>query len=267
MSIKFTDIRPQFTGSEGYVCPNECLLSLREVLKSMPWKPSVGGSIASGGEVPLTVILPHVDSLKIVDHNYISLWWTCFKILMIKHRTNAQIRELFAGPLKDFSALINDLKAEIPINAPATNEEHLRWYWGTGATLKVYWTDQITDAHLDAARERLDEVEVIHGDLRDLSNIDLLYISNALEHTPHDSKADLRNDLHKVLIPGGMILRSDALDQTNKITKTFSLPKGVSTVGLGWHYGLARTVIHNKVATERLQDNDQASSTAHEARV
>lgn len=177
--IKFTDVRPTFNGSSAHTEPNECLFALRSLLDDMPPLVAKGGSIASGGEVPLTVVLPRVEHLKIVDHNYGSLWWTCNKILMIKHRTNEQIKALFENPLTtDFVKLIQDLQPENPVVE------------GARAMCRVavnYWLREITPRELDIARERLDQIEVIHGDLRDLgTNLDLLYISNALEHQPFD---------------------------------------------------------------------------------
>lgn len=179
VNIKYTDIRPTYEGSSTHCCPNECLVTLRSLLEDLPPLMARGGSIASGGEVPLTVVLPRVESLKIVDHNYGSLWWTCNKILMIKHLTNEQIKALFEGPSADFSKLLTDLQGENPLYS-----EHRPII---SRVAENYWLREITFRDLDIARERLDQIEVIHGDLRDLgTKIDLLYISNALEHQPFD---------------------------------------------------------------------------------
>lgn len=217
MSIRFTDVRPTFIGSSAYVCPNECLVSLRESLHKARKGAYLylGGSIASGGEVPLTVILPTVDRLKMVDHNYGSLFWACTKILLIKHRTNEQIRQLLApvpNPnttaydaydrlCEDFAKFMRDVHAENPLkdkhkltdlDGPSVGKgvgsmyQTLKSNW---FTLTQYWHHEILDTHLDAARDRLDNIEVIHGDIRDMGEgLDVLYISNALGHGPHDSR-------------------------------------------------------------------------------
>lgn len=188
MAIKYTDVRPSFEGSSMHVCPNECLIMLRSLLNDLPPLMAKGGSIASGGEVPLTVVLPRVEHLKIIDHNYGSLWWTCNKILMIKHRTNEQIKALFEGPPTDFVKLMNDIQGENPLSGRGFNLNY--------RVADQYWLHEITPRELDIARERLDQIEVIHGDLRDLgTNLDLLYISNALEHTSFDGKSGDRSNL------------------------------------------------------------------------
>ena len=181
--IKFTDVRPEYNGSTSHASPNECLVTLRSLLDDLPPLMAQGGSIASGGEVPLTVVLPRVEQLKIVDHNYGSLWWTCNKILMIKHLTNEQIVALFKGPQADFTKFLNDLKADNPLSG--------KYYTDTSKNVaNTYWLREITPRDLDIARERLDQIDVIHGDLRDLgTKIDLLYVSNALEHCPFDGPA------------------------------------------------------------------------------
>lgn len=213
--IKFTDIRPTFTGSETYMLPNEYLPELRKLIADLPNDLPLGGSIASGGEVPLTVILPKVQKLKVVDHNYGSLWWTCVKILLLRRFKYEELLKEFARPNTDFNSLIADVAKdiELPIKqSPFYCCESARRSVCQACQdkLKAFWTNQVTPEIADEVRERLDVIELIHGDIRDLGeNLDLLYISNALSHSPFDGNYKaLDANIKQVLAQGAIVLMS-----------------------------------------------------------
>lgn len=256
--INFRDAMTHFNGPSVYAHPNEDLLAIRNlVVEHLKHKghANMGGSIASGGEVPFTIMLPHCHKLKLVDHCYGSLQWACVKFLLLREHDGAALHKFFedATPVgvQRFQAFQLEALKELPetlqnkingIPKVVPSCEVINWL-----TMCKYWRDTPV-AMLDQARERIDEVEFIHGDIRDLGKdcIDLLYISNAIGHTPHDNNRDaLKAGIFDVMTLGGTLISTDRLpEDCQQIT---------SASAGSWHCKLGTKTFSRCRATERFR--------------
>ena len=202
MKPKFRDLRPTFASSSFYAVPNESITTLTEMVKKAAPKRSAG--ICSSGEVPLFVLLPHSETVTAVDHSYDSLRMGITKALLLEHHTTAEIKTLLNEPTTaptsatsgrqggKFVDACAAVQAEIPTAVPPSRQGMWIDY---GAISRLWKT--IPDATFDAARERLENLTFLHGDLRDLGKprkFDLLYTSNAMEHTGHDGNSPKLKD-------------------------------------------------------------------------
>lgn len=257
MSIKFTDIRPSFVGSSTYVCPNECLVNLRQVLDKAVPNINKAGSIASGGEVPLTVVLPHVqDHLTIVDHNYGSLFWTATKILLLKHHTNEELVRLFEDSTgNNFFAVVKHLSTENPLT-----KHYMPAFMPSWSDLRLYWQKEMSPTIWDKARERLDNVELIHGDFRDLSpDIDFLYLSNAMGHSGYkgyQNYAQMAQAVGDMLKAGTIVLATTSHDTDHQIPNCTLVAGQAEAHSHGNHwaaYVVRKVMPQPKMVTERFQ--------------
>lgn len=236
-SPKFIDLMPNSpNGPTGWVyeCTNEDLPTLRSLTSTAVrggWflrRVKKVGSIASGGEVPLTVLLPAVKGeLIAVDHSLGSLAWAFFKVhLLQRFPTTTEFKKW----LKDvdeaeFTKVFKEVIATLPFSAPnylvgwgmSSNLEHIRNQWlSTPAAL------------LSKARERLDLITFIHGDITDIAPygpFDLLYVSNALAHVTSKTNQEHTGDAIKPLLTArGKVIATHDLTpvlgppQANKLT-------------------------------------------------
>ena len=257
--IKFTDIR-SYVGSQAYLCPNECLHSLRAALDAAPNKePITGGAIASGGEVPLSVVLPRLRGvLQIVDHNYGSLFYTCVKILMLKHKTNAEIDTL-TGSETAMRAFAESTRGENPLSQFFKDGLPVPCESSPWTRLGAFWRSEIPYDLRDAARTRLHQIELIHGDLRDLNrDLDILYTSNAFGHTPHDrGRDDFRTGTMALVKMGGVILTTYAspgygLQVEEDFTEAANIHEQC-THGCSWIAYLYQRKVSRPIVTERFR--------------
>lgn len=175
--INFIDWRPEFKGNEHYQSSNEHLPTLRGLAeKHGPYRTT--GGICSSGDVFLTSILPFAKRYVAVDHNYGSLAIAMLKVLLLSHHSITAVMKLLQPHTYDLAPIMTELQKELP-DCPALK----------GFTCSSHWCNDwlmAGEANLAKAKERLNEITFIHGDLRDLKqaepHYDLIYLSNALEH-------------------------------------------------------------------------------------
>lgn len=240
MRFKFIEKRPVDKGS-GFIIPNEELSILREFVSHT--NPTRAAAICSGGEVPLTVLLPVCQEVVAVDHSKVSLAWACVKALMMEKFDGNTIIKMFLldspNTLWDlFRELIKEAPDAISMKGPgATYSSDLRYMSNMWRHIPAYLIDQ--------ARERLENLTIIHGDLRDLEGeYDLLYTSNATEHQGHDNRCPTASDFLPVIKKDGHLLHTHTHNGAGfgapqlelKHQTKFSGPAALN--GMTWNYYL-----------------------------
>lgn len=268
MRFTYEDKMPNTNVGEGYNYPNENYGVLCELADKAKFKKAA--SIASGGEVPLFVVLPRANSVMAIDHSYNSSRWVCVKALLLEHNTTQQIRKLLkdiAGNAAVGEKLFLELGKELPpeLHRLATkHNSYSSYYYEPKPVEKASWAyvfgyfdfrgwalymNSIPDAMLDAARERLDNLTVIHGDLRKLEEygkFDFLYASNAPEHYTYEGGKMLGFDPMVDLVKRrGYVLHTYNSRRTfPEVWKEAALfhgrPKENGSMGNSWHYRLSQ---------------------------
>lgn len=214
--ISFQDEYPQFNGP-GHTVTNEEPELWRALLKGK--KPKKVGSIASGGEIPLLCFLPKASEVVAVDHAYRAILVVYIKALMLQtlgaDKTKAFLED---GDKKTLGAIVSDLSKQLPDTLAAAYKKVSNSYdSGSSALLGSDLVSYRSTWHyatrntLNAARRNLDKLSLVHGDIRDLDKygpFDVLYISNAYEHTDRYSKRPSANIFLNLVKPGGWLLAS-----------------------------------------------------------
>lgn len=177
------------------------------------------GTIASGGEIPLFVMLPRAASVVAVDHSYRSLYVTFMKALLFQSMSLPKLRRLTenANAYTPFAEACAKLEHMLP--------EVLRTKHTMVGTTKNSYNAPITYADYPAIRREiyhtpsaavwlglrnLENLTLIHGDLTDLSGygapFDLLYVSNATDHTNRTKLYPKLADWSNLIRDGGFLL-------------------------------------------------------------
>lgn len=228
-SPKFIDLMPNNPsgGPYGWVyeCTNEDLPTLRSLAAVAirgGWfvkKAKKVASISSGGEVPLTVLLPAIKGeLIAVDHCLGSLAWAYFKVYLLqKFPTTAEFKKWLKSVTEiDFVAALH---ASVAASPSPINNVSLNSYRQTDNLNQIrnQWT--ATPSRLiDRARERLDLVTFIHGDLRSIEPygpFDLLYVSNAMAHISFDGGMIAGDKIKPLLTTRGKVIATYDLTPLN----------------------------------------------------
>jgi len=215
--IPFQDEYPQFDGA-GHVVTNEEPELWRSLLKGK--KPKKVGSIASGGEIPLLCFLPKGSEVVAIDHAYRPILACYIKALMLQKlgadKTKALLED---GDRKAMTELVQDLAKELPDSLTSIYKKVSTSYGYSSASAAI-GTDltsyrstwhYATRNTLNAALRNLDKLTLVHGDLRDLAKygpFDVVYISNAYEHTNRDRQRPSSAVFPDLVKPGGWILAS-----------------------------------------------------------
>lgn len=246
MRVQFKDARPNYNYQWGYIITNEDPAILRQLMTRSKWRRRnvrrVLG-IASAGEIPLQTLIQHADEVVAVDHAPPSLVWALIKSLMIEQLSNHDVRNFFLGPLDDVDKRIKELYALLPLSlrtsvpnvyqgvSPFFGGVVIREDYRERLLSKWRW---VSDNILDRAREKLDNITFIKGDIRDFPDaaFDLVYASNCMAHTDtaHDRKGPLINEiLQAIKSKGGLIY---TVSRHNPVThpdhKAFKLLKTVA---------------------------------------
>lgn len=257
MRIKFEE-RREYEANACYQFTNESLVYTRELVeKAQPKKVS---GICSGGDLLFGVFAPVADTCVMIDHSMQSIKAAMIKGLLIENLTGQELKRLLddakvkntdyygATPaclLQDaIQAAVVDLPKEVkrPNALYGDGIPFAASRWGN------VWSS-VTAKDIDATRERLDQITIVHGDLRDLTDFgtfDLLYLSNALEHTSFDGGKPGAAFTEKVLNPGGHVLLTGA--GATSLGQTFSVLNSGKVIGkhaphhveelLTWQYNL-----------------------------
>lgn len=224
MRFKFEERRPDFFANSAYQATNEDTKTIRRLVADI--RPSRVASIASGGEVPLTVMLPQAsDGVWAVDICYGGLAWTALKALLLEHLGAKGVIDLFKGGAKGvapparwhhFRDLLVELSAELPdiLKGRVVINSRDNSYNPFSAIYQLWdvETGRVDEKLLDATIERLGTLTLVHGDIRDLAgiNADIYYTSNAITYGgAYDGKPISLDDLAPVLKQGGHVLATD----------------------------------------------------------
>jgi hypothetical protein len=214
--IRFTDLRPTYVGSHYYIVPNESVNGWIHLVESLKTRFKHAGSICSGGEVPLLVLLPFADKVTAIDHSYKSLAIAISKVLLLRNHTADQLIQMNKVTL---NGLITEFQKDLPESLRCFNiANDLCCESGSYGTVTGKWR-KIGLHRIDAIRERLDDIDFIHGDLRDLPRVDCIYTSNAAGHERHDKAPSeaFTKDVCRSLVSGGHLLSSHAVDNESSI--------------------------------------------------
>ena len=242
MRFKFIDANPGYPGG-GFSVTNENMKALRHLVELIPSRKRLGG-ICSGGEVPITVLLPMAsEEVVVVDQGLTAIGPALIKLLMLERFGGAGMKvELFKRQAIDYLDLIQELPRDLGIIVlDATRHLSGSFYvWNT-----------FDNKILDEAREKLELLTVVHGDLSEIHKfasgpLDAIYTSNAMGWgliTPDNGNRLSTQHLEPALTPDGFLFGTSPIDQYRgwKPVKTYSnavaLPQELRGND-GWSYGL-----------------------------
>jgi hypothetical protein len=183
------------------------------------------GAIASSGEVVLFSLLPQAESVIAVDHAYRSLAVFWLKVLLLDTHGPADTKKILTGPyegivtaaenlLSRFPAALVKLVQPVPDRYDPLHKRQIpcidRW---TAEPLRKEW-NLVSEEILSQAARKLGDLTLLHGDLSDLSShgpFDVLYVSNATEHTGRSKRAPTWTDLRPLVRDKGIVLRAHSV--------------------------------------------------------
>lgn len=205
-SLAYEDVN-EFDPRWPFSTTNEDVTLWQEILKDVDIHDAA--AICSGGEIGLFLLLPRISSrLVLVDHSYESLYYALVKYILLKERDSGEVYSLFTDRLKTselgsaVGAISHLLPAKVSLKYESIMERHLE--------ISRVWM-KIPESNVSQAKEKLDQVKFIHGDMSDLQREEpfgFFYISNALEHEDRNrTKPDIAA-IQSVVRPGGFILCS-----------------------------------------------------------
>jgi hypothetical protein len=261
-SILFAEKHP-YRSLTRYAAVNEEPEVYREMLQGLHFKKAL--SICSGGEVLLFNILPVSDEVIGVDHSVMSIAAALTKILMLgtwgakrtleflsrtedysdgrkvlqKKSEDICVFEEFFPPairqgMLDFAQRFHPTRPVSPaINAGDWNNIRLEW-------------SRFTPEQCQDVADRLNRLSLVHGcitDMADQGPFDLIYASNAMDHTKRPPKGESYGatlkitELKPLLAPGGHLLFAGGYGTLphQGFTTISAIRKGSRT---GWNYGL-----------------------------
>lgn len=168
----------------GYWETNEEPELHRKLLKGRTYKRAA--AVASGGEISLLTLLPHVEEqLILVDHSYHSLAVSMVKAVLLKQRGARKTKDLFLNNTRDeILRAFREAAFSLPTRVREGLENNKSCLYTTNP-LRREW-NYIPLIRIEIARKRLPLVSFVHGDFRDLKDdapFDFLYVSNAFEYS------------------------------------------------------------------------------------
>lgn len=246
--IRFEDLYTGPFKGQPFLCTNEEPQLYRELLEERKF--CRVASIASGGEIPLLVLLPRSVSVFMVDHTYEALASCWAKMGLLSLYGPAGMLRLLANETDVVNA-IKSIECPDLIRPFLGNFCHGATDWGGNSTLgdaRRFW-EEVGEETLGLVARNLDKVVLVHGDFRDLlkfGQFDLFYGSNICEHTSRIHSRVLDTGCHyQEQIPDLQdqmcLVGAQGLLMNSRVTA--SLPRGLKEVGcrigkLGWTYTL-----------------------------
>lgn len=217
---KFVDHHPAYSAS-GYIATNE----EPELFNEMLGKKQLGrvATIASSGEVLLSVLLPRATEIMAVDHSYYSLSTSIAKLLLLQKMGSKTLHAaLRQEAYESIIAEVNAVWDAMPEPLKTAHKRHLidTYSW---PSVRKEWRD-LPVPHI--TKKVIEKVSFMHGDLLDLQahgTFDALYVSNAMEHVNRNHRSIGLNDLQVLLNPGGLLLYT--VQTTYSRTANFRIPK------------------------------------------
>ncbi len=197
--------------ASGYACTNEEPEMFRELLYGKAFRRVL--SICSGGEIPLLILLPRTTrEIVAVDHSKRSLMVTYLKALILNHY----------GP-KETIDILTTMRNETSCAKVRKVVDSLPKELVTPSTYRTPTTELTDDSHnlarewklareqdLRASIKKLHLLKLVQGDLTDVradhEPFELLYFSNAFEHTDRNGRSPDPRKIEQLVVPGGLIL-------------------------------------------------------------
>lgn len=235
MPPKFEEHCNTFNCLTGYQATNEEPILHKMLLHGRRFQRT--GGIAGGGEIPIFVLLPVSDQVVVVDHSYASLAITWMKTLLLaKLGARATKALMIEQPYEKFAVVANELKAELPEAMRA----HMKLNSYSYKEITREWT-LISTALMEKCRGLLDNLTLLHGDLKDLKAhgpYDLVYLSNALEHTTNrENKAPtVASAVDPLVKPNGLLLQTGTWNTA--VAPGWKLVKALNGTRTAWAHNL-----------------------------
>lgn len=204
---QFEDKHPEYNAS-GYVFTNEEPALFNALLGDI--KVKTAACIASGGEILLSVILPRAKKVYAVDHAYRALGATLLKILHLQEMDGLEYASICADHGEKFRGFTKKQKELWKQHVPEIIQKKCGndAYWlddsYSFAQIKQVWPAGTAPKKL--TKSIINRITLLHGDLRDVPKVDLLYVSNAMEHIARDNKSPTLRQFAAHLNPGGYIM-------------------------------------------------------------
>ena len=200
----------------GYSCTNEEPERFRELLKGKTFKRVL--SICSGGEIPLMILLPRTTKEVIaVDHSERALLATYLKVVILNHYGPKEAIKILTG-LRSESEVAKVCKV---VDQVPNHLREVKSYNAYPAGVLVYDAGNLNrewklarEQDLRATIKKLHLLKLVQGDLMDVLKkydpFELLYFSNAFEHTGRSGKYPDPRSVERLLGPGGLVLTAAA---------------------------------------------------------
>lgn len=240
---KYEDVHPAYTAS-GYVATNE-----EPRIHSMLLAPhrhiERAASIASGGEIPLMVLLARCKEVVAVDHSYFALASTMLKAILLQTLGARKLVEMMVEQsYNDFKPHMENAKNYMPPTLAANasfTDYHYRDIRNEWFYVKV--------GVMERVRQRLCNLTLIHGDITDLAShgvFDCLYLSNALEHINRNSVAPKMDAIAPLIKDNGLLIVTHTIGYkpSFETDPTFSSKwdkvRAITGTRSGWDHRLLR---------------------------
>ena len=237
----YIDVHPAYDGRNTYACTNEEAAAHRYLLGSRKFIQT--GAIASTGDIIFSTLLPVSERVYAVDHNTTAIAVAMIKAILLDKMGVRAFKGLilekeYAAFAKAYSEVISELPEPLRRKATAYSSNTIMVSLSTFAELRREWINY-PDAALNRTRRKLDAVTFIHGDLRDLTQfgpMDLLYVSNACEHSNRIEQGLTLGQLAPLVRENGLLLQ--ACVKQHHETRLWQHSQRILATRLSWDYDL-----------------------------
>ncbi|MBI3190236.1 hypothetical protein HYZ41_00880 [archaeon] len=204
---------------DGYIYCNENSEFIREKTESL--KPRKIGGICSGGDILILSLLPSGADIIAMDISYDAIAATILKLSMLKNYKSDKIKEMISSDSLRYIDAFKEFMNEIPKNLEKNvNKERILEDSrdSTNAQRFEYQWSRTSNYVLDSAREKIDNLTLIHENLKNIKNhgtFDFIYASNAIDFGRVDDSE--KKDIIEAIEDSGHILtaRTDLSNLSN----------------------------------------------------
>lgn len=238
--LRFTDAN-DYASTTSYNCTNEDPKEWFKYVSDLKLERVAG--ICSGGEVGLLSLLPRTrKELILFDHSYLSLRSAMLKFLVLQ-RGVEHAYPILTGNRRfdrgDYEPALPDVYRKRSIFACGIDGGY-SYHDGHQVLGNIarHWS-KFSYEHVADVCANLHKVHFVHGDVFDLTPLgpfDLVYFSNAFEHSPRQGGRPDGSRFFDILKPRGYVLatQSSGVPQEWEVVK-----KGVMSYS-GWYHTLYR---------------------------
>ena len=234
---KFVDHHAAYDAPAAYTTTNEEAEILASLLGKRRFKRAA--CISSAGEVLLTVVAPHADEVVAVDHSRGAIAVATTKALLLQHLGIRKFKQMLTDmKYSELQKLADELfkHASEPLQKEYQKQ---RYYCTPRGDWRREW--HYTPNGAGRIAKRIGNITFVHSDVRDLAKLyepfDLLYLSNALEHSTRDHKPLPLTGVAPLLAVGGTLLFTSA--SPNKLYPGFKLVESMFGWRTTWYHNVA----------------------------